>query len=183
MAKSDSARSQPEFVDYHERIPYLIGAISNVLSADASRAYRERFGVGLTETRLMWVMSHEPNLTVQRASQIMGIDKAATSRALARLVRRGLATVTVDPEDSRRRTIIFSASGLKLRDRIMSVSFERERLIDAIFSDAELAVIRLLLSKLLKGARELSTAEAQRAQVARTPASGITARPENTPTA
>jgi DNA-binding MarR family transcriptional regulator len=154
-SQSDKPRS-PDLAEYHERIPYLIGAISNLLAAGASRLYRKAFGIGLAEARLMWVMSHEPALTVQRAACIMGVDKGATSRTLAGLVRRGLVQVTVDARDGRRRIMVFSDAGGKLRDQIMAVSVERERRVNAIFPEAELKAIRLLLNKLLTNVREVS---------------------------
>src|ERR1700722_13815595 len=113
--------------NYHDRIPYLLGAISNILSAGGSRLYRRAFGIGLAEGRLIWVLGYESPLTAQRASQIMGVDKGATSRALAGLERRGLVHVTVDRSDGRQRVIEFSASGRTLLERIMVVSQERER--------------------------------------------------------
>jgi DNA-binding MarR family transcriptional regulator len=145
-----------DLTDYHDRIPYLIGAISNVLAAGAARLYRDAFGMGLAETRLMWVMSHEPALTVQRASDIMGVDKAATSRALASLVQRGLVRVVVDERDNRRRIMVFSDAGGKMCDQIIAVSLEREHRLNAIFSEAERKTIRGLLNKLLANAREVS---------------------------
>jgi len=144
---------------YHDRIPYLIGAISNLLAAGASRLYRETFGIGLAEARLMWVMSHEPALTVQRAASIMGVDKGATSRTAAALVRRGLARVTVDPRDGRRRIIVFTAAGATLCDQILAISAERERRLNAIFSDLELKTVRRSLNKLLMNARKISEFE------------------------
>jgi DNA-binding MarR family transcriptional regulator len=146
----------PEWREYYDEIPYLIGAISNLLSSGASQLYRGEFGIGLAEWRLMWVMSHDSPLTVQRASQIMGIDKGATSRALAGLQKRGLVRVTVDQQDSRRRLIELSASGRKLRDRMMIVSQERERRLDAVFSGQELMTLRALLKRLLAHAPHVS---------------------------
>lgn len=146
----------PELVAYNERIPYLIGAISNLLSARSSRFYQDAFGIGLGEMRLMWVMSYVPSLTVRRAAQIMGIDKGATSRSLARLVRRKLVRVTVDKTDNRRRIMVFTEAGKTLCDRIMIVSAEREQWLSDIFSPDELVVLRGLLNRLLDNAREVS---------------------------
>jgi DNA-binding MarR family transcriptional regulator len=146
----------PELAAYNERIPYLIGAISNLLSSRSSRFYQRSFGIGLGEMRLMWVMSYVPSLTVRRAAQIMGIDKGATSRSLAGLVRRRLVRVTVDKTDNRRRIMVFTEAGKTLCDRIMIVSAERERWLSNIFSPDELLILRDLLNKLLDNAREVS---------------------------
>jgi DNA-binding MarR family transcriptional regulator len=153
--------SASERQDYHERIPYLIGAVSNLLSSGGSRLYRSAFGIGLAEWRLMWVMSYESPLTVQRASQIMGIDKGATSRALAGLDRRRLVRIIVDKGDNRRRLIELSGSGRKLRDRMMVVSRERECRLNAAFTAQELATFRTLLKRLLAHARETNASEAE----------------------
>jgi DNA-binding MarR family transcriptional regulator len=142
--------------DYHDRIPYLLGAISNILSAGGSRLYRRAFGIGLAEGRLIWVLGYESPLTAQRASQIMGVDKGATSRALAGLERRGLVHVTVDRSDGRQRVIEFSASGRTLHDRIMTVSQERERRLRSAFTEEELEILGGLLRRLLAHAPQVS---------------------------
>jgi DNA-binding MarR family transcriptional regulator len=100
----------------------------------------------------------------------MGVDKGATSRALASLVRHGLVDVTVDPADNRRRVMVFSEAGEKLRDQIMIVSLERDRRINAIFSPEDLATIRRLLNKLLASAREIDGFKPSTAKVVRQPA-------------
>jgi DNA-binding MarR family transcriptional regulator len=146
----------PKLAAYNERIPYLIGAISNLLSSRSSRFYQRAFGIGLGEMRLIWVMSYVPSLTVQRAAQIMGIDKGATSRSVAALVRRKLVRASVDKTDNRRRTIVFTEAGKTFCDRIMIVSAERERWLSNIFTPDELVVLRELLNRLLVSAREVS---------------------------
>jgi DNA-binding MarR family transcriptional regulator len=142
--------------NYHDRIPYLLGAISNILSAGGSRLYRRAFGSGLAEGRLIWVLGYESPLTAQRASQIMGVDKGATSRALAGLERRGLVQVTVDRADGRQRVIEFTASGRTLLERIMVVSQERERRLRSAFTEEELDTLGGLLRRLLAHAPQVS---------------------------
>src|SRR5260370_22629795 len=97
--------------DFGRSISYLIGAISNILWMGGSRLYRRAYDIGLTEWRLMWVLAIAPRITAQRASQIMGLDKAAVSRALAALERRGLVRAVPDPSDSRQRIIELSEAG------------------------------------------------------------------------
>src|SRR5215471_1829389 len=97
--------------DFGRSISYLIGAISNIISIGGSRLYRRAYNIGLTEWRLMWILAIAPQITAQRASQIMGLDKAAVSRAVAALESRELARVTPDPSDSRQRIIELSEAG------------------------------------------------------------------------
>ena len=100
--------------EFGQSIGYLIGAISNILSIGGSRFYRRHFGVGLSEWRLMWVLGIEPMMTARRASQILGLDKAAVSRAVAGLELRGLLQATPDPADNRQRLIALSPAGSAL---------------------------------------------------------------------
>src|SRR5262249_39587242 len=112
---------------YRDSIPYLIGAVANFLSNRGARFYRESFGIGLTEWRLMWVLGHETPITAAMASHIMGTDKGAVSRALSGLYRRGLVHLANNPADARERTIELSAAGWELHARISAVARIRER--------------------------------------------------------
>ena len=113
--------------DYQSRIPLSVGAISNRTGATGSRFYQDQFGIGLAEGRLIYVLGYEGVLTARRASEIMGIDKGATSRALAGLQRRGLVRLTVDDADTRQRTIRFTKAGQALYDRLIVASLARKR--------------------------------------------------------
>jgi DNA-binding MarR family transcriptional regulator len=134
--------------EFGRSIAYLLGAISNILSTGGSRFYRQHFGIGLAEWRLMWVLAIEPAITARRASQIMGLDKAAVSRAVAGLERRGLLQATPDPADYRRRLIELSSAGTRLYHRMIVVSRERQRRILAPLSKEEQGVLAALLRRL-----------------------------------
>jgi DNA-binding MarR family transcriptional regulator len=144
-----SAAADPGVGDeFGQSIGYLIGAISNILSIGGSRFYRRHFGVGLSEWRLMWVLGIEPMMTARRASQIMGLDKAAVSRAVAGLKRRGLLQATPNPADNRQRLIALSPAGSALYRRMIVVSRERQRRLLASLSDEEQRVLAALLRRL-----------------------------------
>jgi DNA-binding MarR family transcriptional regulator len=134
--------------EFGQSIAYLLGAISNMLSIGGSRFYRTHFGIGLTEWRLMWVLAIEPAITARRASQIMGLDKAAVSRAVAALGRRGLLHATSDPSDNRQRLISLSPEGVERHRKIIGVSRERQHRLLAPFSDDEQQVLAALLRRL-----------------------------------
>jgi DNA-binding MarR family transcriptional regulator len=134
--------------DYQTRIPYLLGSIANRTMATGSRFYQHTFGIGLAAGRLMYVLGYEGVLTARRASEIMGIDKGATSRALAELQRDGLVHLTVDDDDTRQRTIRFTKSGQALYDRLIVASLERETRLLSVFSEKESQVLAALLKRL-----------------------------------
>ena len=140
--------ASPASAAFAKSIPYLLGAISNLLSIGGSRLYRRSFKLGLMEIRLMWVLGVEPRITAQAASQIIGVDKAAISRALATLERRRLVDIAADPADSRQRIIDLSPQGRRLHQRILRVSRERERRLLAPFTQAESRLLASLLHRM-----------------------------------
>jgi DNA-binding MarR family transcriptional regulator len=134
--------------DYRDHIPYLLGAIANILSAGGSRLYQEAFGISLAEWRLMWVLRHESPLTAARASEMIGVDKGAISRALSGLEHRGLVWIAAHPTDRRQRTIVLSEAGEALYGRISVLAHERERRLFSAFTADELRELRKLLRRL-----------------------------------
>ena len=144
-----STAADPDaFDEFGQSISYLIGAISNILSIRGSRFYRQHFGIGLSEWRLMWVLGVEPVMTARRASQIMGLDKAAVSRAIAGLERRGLLQAAADPADNRQRLIRLSPAGTDLYRRMIAVSRERQRRLLAPLSGEDQHNLASLLRRL-----------------------------------
>ena len=134
--------------DYRDHIPYLLGAIANILASGGSRLYQKAFGISLAEWRLMWVLWRESPLTAVRAAEIMGVDKGAVSRSLSGLERRGLVNVAMHPRDRRQRTIELSNAGVALHGRVNRLALERERRLFSAFTAEELRVLRTLLRRL-----------------------------------
>jgi len=147
LSKPTKARAAEEHA-YQSRVPFLLGALSNRMAANGARLYRREFGIGLAEGRLMYVLGYESVLTARRAAEITGIDKGATSRALAGLQRRGLVHLAIDPADTRQRMIRFTKSGQALYDRLIVASLERERKLLAIFTQEEARTLATLLKRL-----------------------------------
>ena len=144
-----STAADPDaFDEFGQSVSYLIGAISNILSIRGSRFYRENFGIGLSEWRLMWVLGIEPAMTARRASQIMGLDKAAVSRAIAGLERRGLLQAAPDPADNRQRLIGLSPAGANLYRKMIVVSRERQHRLLAPLTIEDQRILTSLLRRL-----------------------------------
>ncbi len=133
--------------NYQKRVAFLLGAISNLLAAGGG-PFRKAFGLGLGEARLLYILGYEPGLTAGRASQIMGVDKGATSRALAVLERRSLVKVSAHARDGRQKTIELTPAGAQLRDRYMAGAVEREKRVLSVFSAQEVATLSNLLQRL-----------------------------------
>lgn len=143
LGAADGRRLEPD-----RHASFLVVALSNRLSASASRAYMRQFGVGVMEWRAMALLAANPGITANQIAQTSGVDKSAVSRAIQLLVRRGDVTVAEDQNDNRRALLTLTPAGLALHDRIIFASLERERLLLTGLNDKERAVLFDLLKRL-----------------------------------
>lgn len=127
---------------------FLVVALSNRLSASASRAYMRQFGVGVMEWRAMALLAANPGITANQIAHTSGVDKSAVSRAIHLLVKRGDVISAEDQTDNRRALLTLTPAGLALHDRIIVASLERERLLLAGLNDKERVVLFDLLKRL-----------------------------------
>jgi DNA-binding MarR family transcriptional regulator len=141
-------QKRPIVPDVGTHVPYLVGSISNHLATTSSILYRTLFDIGLTEWRLMWVLAIDPHVTAQTASQKVGLDKAAASRAIAGLARRGLLRITNNPTDSRERMLRLSPKGEALYKRMIVIAKERERILLEPLAKAEIPLLVDFLKRL-----------------------------------
>jgi DNA-binding MarR family transcriptional regulator len=135
-------------LDTDKYVPALLTFVSNKLSHGASNLYRRKFGVGVTEWRIISLLAVEPKITAQRMCHVIGIDKALTSRTLEILQKANYIRVEPDRDDNRKRTVSLSPSGLKLHDRIIKVALERERLLLTDLTKPEVEILVTLLRRI-----------------------------------
>jgi DNA-binding MarR family transcriptional regulator len=135
-------------LDLAHYVPALLTFLANKLTRSGSALYRARFGVGITEWRILSLLALEPGITANRICQVIGFDKGPVSRSVAFLQESGFVTVETDAADARRHRIALTADGLALHDRIIAVALERERRLLAPLSPEERRVLIGLLNRL-----------------------------------
>jgi len=135
-------------LDLNRHVPYFFTYISNRLSRGASDTYREHFGIGITEWRVMGVLAGMPNISANQIINAIGLDKGAVSRALHELDKRRLIASERDPKDNRSRIIRLSKAGDALHDRVIIVALAREERLLSTLSPHELETLIVCLRKL-----------------------------------
>ena len=132
-------------LDLENYAPALLTFLANKLTVGANALYRERFGIGVTEWRVMALLAIEAPITAARICQVIGLDKAPVSRCLAALEEAGLVRVKLDGSDARRRPVALTAAGRRLHDRIIKVALAREkRLLDCLSANERSTLLGLL---------------------------------------
>ncbi|MBB2493546.1 MarR family winged helix-turn-helix transcriptional regulator [Aquipseudomonas ullengensis] len=139
---------EPTQLNLSRYIPALINLLANKLATGASLCYRKHFGIGVVEWRLLAMLKVENNITANRMSQAIGLDKSAVSRSLQLLEKAGYVSSQVDSQDARRNTVSLSAEGLALHDRVLKVALERERRLLGDLNPEEVDTLINLLGRL-----------------------------------
>ncbi|SEG73823.1 MarR family winged helix-turn-helix transcriptional regulator [Bosea lathyri] len=146
--KSEGQRDERDVLDLGGYVPYFLTAISNTWSRSSSRLYLERFGVGVTEWRVMSQLAIEPAIAAQRICEVIGLDKGAVSRSVASLVAAGHIRESADFRDGRRQVLELTASGYALHDKLIALATAREQMILEGFTAAERAQFTGFLRRL-----------------------------------
>jgi DNA-binding MarR family transcriptional regulator len=130
----DSARRSAHALDLDHYVPAYLTYLAGKMSSSASATYRPRFGVGITDWRIMALLATEPWITAGRICDVIGLDKGAVSRSVREMKKSGIVEIG---EDQYRQSIALTHKGLGLHDRIVKLSLARERQLLKNFSAAE----------------------------------------------
>lgn len=114
-------------LDLEHFLPYRLSVLSNRVSAAIAQAYSERFGLGITQWRVMAVIGRYPDLSAGEVAQRTGMDKVAVSRAVAGLLEDGRLERDTHGDDRRRSVLRLSAEGERVYREIVPHALEFER--------------------------------------------------------
>ena len=132
-------------------LPYRLSVLSNRVSQTIAGAYARRFGLGITEWRVIAVLGRYPGLSANGVAARTAMDKVAVSRAVARLLERGLLQRDTHDDDRRRSVLELSADGYGIYDEVVPVALDYERRLLAPLDADERAQLDRLLLKLSSG--------------------------------
>jgi len=135
-------------LDLERYVPAFITFIANKLSNSATALYQRRFGVNVTEWRMMSLLAIEPGIPASRICHVIGYDKGPVSRTLAVLQTRGLVAIRTDPNDGRSHSISLTAKGRATHDKVIVAALERERRLLSCLDKREQEVLIDLLRRI-----------------------------------
>lgn len=116
-----------EVLDLDRHITALLTWLANKLARGASAEYRKKFGVGITEWRVLALLAIEREVSANRIVEVIGLNKGATSRSLKALESRGLISIRASNRDGRTKINALTEAGQRLHDEILPVAMDRER--------------------------------------------------------
>ena len=156
----DAAPSEHRALDLERFLPYRLSVLSNRVSQSIAQGYAERFGIGITEWRVIAVLGRDTELSANEVAERTAMDKVAVSRAVARLLERGLLQRDTHGDDRRRSVLALSEAGYAVYDEVVPVARAYEQRLLAPLDDAERAMLDGLLTKLAAATKTLSADDA-----------------------
>jgi DNA-binding MarR family transcriptional regulator len=135
---------------------------ANFLRRGAILRYRRLTGLAWVEFGIIAVLGRRKPVTVNRLSDLLGMDKAQLSRALSNLVTRKLVARSANPEDSREVLVALTEAGLQAHDVMVQAGLERNAYLIASLSAKEISELDRALEQLTRRAVEMLRAEQNR---------------------
>ncbi|NLB57825.1 MAG: MarR family transcriptional regulator [Gammaproteobacteria bacterium] len=153
MTQPPATAGRHEKLELEHFLPDRLSVVSNHISQTIADAYAERFGISITEWRVLAVLGRFPELSATGVAERTAMDKVAVSRAVARLLRTGLIEREVHGSDRRRSVLRLSEAGYAVYDQVAPMALEYERRLLSGFSEEERAALGQLLDRLDQASR------------------------------
>lgn len=131
----------------------LLTFAANLFTRQSAEVLTKEFGIGAMDWRMLVMLTRHPGASVARSAETIGIDKAAVSRSLGRLLDKKLVTGIAQGSDPRRKQWKLTKKGRDLHDDILVVVLQRLRQQLGGFTHADIVELSRLLEKLHKNLR------------------------------
>ena len=147
-AGRDHAGHDHAELDLDQFLPYRLSVLTNRISGGLAELYSDRFGISVTEWRVIAVLGRYPGLSANKVAERTAMDKVAVSRAVARLLERDLLLREMHDTDRRRSVLELSEAGYAVYDVIVPLALDYQRRVLAPLDADERAQLVDLMAKL-----------------------------------
>lgn len=135
-------------LELEQFLPYRLSVLSNTISRAIAAIYERRFGLSVTEWRVMAVLGRYDGLSAREVAERTAMDKVAVSRALARLAQAGRVRRLVASHDKRQSVLGLTRRGWEVYDQVAPLALEHERRLLAHLDADERRWLARILDKL-----------------------------------
>lgn len=139
----------------------IISYLYNRVVAGAAPALRKGTGLSLTEGRIVFDVGAAESTTANKLAKSLGLDKAAISRGVNRLIELGLMISEPDPRHGARNLLSLSDEGQRRRQLVAQFTFAREKYLLNVLTAEEERQFVDSLRKILTNVEPLNKLVAQ----------------------
>lgn len=112
----------------------------------------QRFGLYRDENNVLFALATYGQLTAKSICEFLGRPKNSISRAIDRLLKKGLVHTEVDPSDRRRVLLTIEPAGRALHEKTLRIHKKREAHMLKSLTQVERTALDAILSKLIADA-------------------------------
>jgi DNA-binding MarR family transcriptional regulator len=145
---AEPASDDRDLLDLEHFLPYRLSVLSNRISTAIARVYAARFGLSISEWRLIAVLGRFGPLSANGVAERTYMDKVRVSRAVQKLLERGLVERATDGVDRRRSILQLSKDGRAIRAEVAPLALDIEQRLLGPLSGADRAELDRLLGLL-----------------------------------
>ena len=138
-----------------EFVPYRLAVLADLVSRSVAQLYADRFALSRPEWRVLAALGELGAIAAKDVAPHSALDKMAVSRAVAALEAKGCLTREDDPADRRNKTLLLTAHGRALYEKIVPLALAREAYLLEALSVADRAALERILTALQARAAEL----------------------------
>lgn len=138
-------------------LPYVMNQLADQISTGLSHIYAHEFGLGIPEWRIIANLAQTRVLNARQIVDRTGMEKSRVSRAVRRLMDRGLVIGRRKEADNRAVDLALTADGVALYRQLVPRVLDWEQGLLDCLSAAEYRDLMHLLSRLQKQVSDISS--------------------------
>ena len=144
----DNMSKQNPTLNLRQFLPYQLSIVTNRISASFARLYSEKFNLSIPEWRVMAVLGQQPGLSADEVCGETEMDKVPVSRAVTKLLGKGLLNREFSGRDRRRSILSLSKAGYGMYAQIVPLALSYEAELKTALTMEEQSQLEQLLDKL-----------------------------------
>ena len=144
----DNMSKQNPTLNLRQFLPYQLSIVTNRISASFARLYSEKFNLSIPEWRVMAVLGQQPGLSADEVCGETEMDKVPVSRAVTKLLGKGLLNREFSGRDRRRSILSLSEAGYGMYAQIVPLALSYEAELKTALTMEEQSQLEQLLDKL-----------------------------------
>lgn len=131
-------------------LPYRLSVAANTVSKRIAKTYAP-YKLSRTQWRVMAVLATSQQITAQMVADKTGMDKTTVSRAVGKMLERGLINRSASEQDGRSAPLSLSKQGGEMFAKIAPEALRQEQELISMFADTDLRQLTSYLDKLVDG--------------------------------
>lgn len=133
----------------------LLSFAANKFTEAASNYFKQHFGLGTVDWRMLLFLARAPGTTGIQAAKTIGVDKGTVSRSVSRLTESGLIIASDLHANGRSRGLSLTAEGRVLHDQLLEVALRQQARMLKNFEPSEAKAFCDLLQRFTRNLEEL----------------------------